>query len=65
MNGARVREIREKVGEDREQFGRRLGVSQWTITSWETGRRQPSGSAKILLAQIESLNAGNVVNSQH
>jgi len=40
---------RAKTGQTQAQFATLLGVSVRTLQEWEQGRREPSGSAKVLL----------------
>lgn len=37
----RIKEIRKKFGMSQRQLGQLLGVSQTTISAWETGRNEP------------------------
>ena len=47
-----VSKIRSKVGMSQEMFAVSIGVPVGTVTSWEQGRRQPIGAAKVLLALL-------------
>ena len=47
-----VSKIRSKVGMSQEMFAVSIGVPVGTVTSWEQGRRQPTGAAKVLLALL-------------
>lgn len=47
-----IREVRTSLALTQEQFAARLGVSQGTVALWESGDRNPSGSAKILLEMV-------------
>lgn len=49
MTGARVRRMRERLGEGQWQFWSRLGVTQSGGSRYETGRRIPR-PIQILLA---------------
>lgn len=44
----RIKEIRKQKNLKQAEFGDRLGVKEATVTSWETGARNPSES--VLLA---------------
>lgn len=54
MNADRVKAIRQALGITQEELGRRVGVSECTVSLWESGRRNPNGSAILLLEQEES-----------
>lgn len=41
--------LRQKLGLNQSDLARRVGVTTATVSHWETGRRNPSGSAAILL----------------
>ena len=45
--------VRGKLGLSQEDFAAAFGVSIGTIRNWEQGRRQPAGSARVLLAVID------------
>jgi len=47
------REIRKRLGLSQATFAARMGVSTRTVQDWEQGRREPSGSAKVLLRIAE------------
>jgi putative transcriptional regulator len=42
-------EARQKLGLSRPEFASVIGVSERTLESWEQGRRNPSGAARVLL----------------
>ena len=46
---APANEIREKLQLSQTAFAGLMGVSVRTLQDWEQGRRQPSGSARMLL----------------
>jgi DNA-binding transcriptional regulator YiaG len=41
--------LRESLGDTQTAFAKRLGVSQSTVSRWETGVEEPSGPALLLL----------------
>ena len=43
MNKRQIETIRNKLGLSQRQFAEKLGVSQKTVWSWESGRSEPSG----------------------
>ena len=45
--------VRGKLGLSQEDFAAAFGVSIGTVRNWEQGRRQPAGSARVLLAVID------------
>lgn len=49
MSPAQIKKIRKSLGLNTAKFGARFGVSGRTVEDWEQGRRNPSGSALILL----------------
>ena len=47
-----VKRIREEVGKSQAEFAEIIGASFDTLKSWESHRRNPSGTAKKLLTLI-------------
>ena len=47
----RIKLVRKKAGLTQEQFAKKIGTVQNTITGYETGRRNPSGSAITLICK--------------
>jgi len=47
----KIAKARDFLKMTRRQFGDLFGVSEWTVWAWETGRRNPSPSVYIILAQ--------------
>jgi len=47
-----VREIRRRYGESRRLFSRHFLASEHTVKNWETGHRELSGSAIVILQQL-------------
>jgi DNA-binding transcriptional regulator YiaG len=45
--------IRVVLGITQEQLADTVGVSQPTVALWESGKRNPSGSATILLTRLQ------------
>jgi putative transcriptional regulator len=45
--------IRMKLGLSQSKFALLMGVTQDCVQNWEQGRRQPSGTAKVLLKIAE------------
>lgn len=48
-----VRNIRQKLKMSQKAFSIRFGFNISTLRQWEQGRRQPDGSAQILLKIID------------
>jgi putative transcriptional regulator len=51
--GPNVEELRTKLGLTQEAFANRYGLALETLQEWERRRRQPDGTAPILLQVIE------------
>jgi putative transcriptional regulator len=47
-----VKALRERYGLSQEKFASLMGISVATLRNWEQGRRQPEGSARILLRVV-------------
>ena len=47
-----VKAIRESTGLTQERFAETYGISLSTLKNWESGRREPEGSAKAYLLVI-------------
>lgn len=52
FNTLDVKKIREEVGKSQAEFAEIIGASFDTLKSWESHRRNPSGTAKKLLTLI-------------
>lgn len=52
----RIKLVRKKAGLTQEQFAQKIGTVQNTITGYETGRRNPSGSAITLICKEFNVN---------
>lgn len=48
-----VSRIRAATGLSQVRFAQSIGVPVGTLRQWETGRRSPTGPARVLLALIE------------
>ena len=57
----KTREIRQQVNLPQKHFAALLGVSIKSVEAWESGKRQPTGSAKRLFQLIE--NDPSIVNT--
>ena len=47
-----VRSVRERYGLSQPKFAALMGISVATLRNWEQGRRQPEGSARVLLRVV-------------
>ena len=52
MIGLRIRELRKQKRMSQTELAKSAGVSQTTVTAWETGKAEPSSSAVARLADI-------------
>lgn len=48
--GLKIRELRKERRISQAEFGKIIGVSQTTVTAWETGRAEPASSYVAKLA---------------
>lgn len=48
-----VRRIRESYQLTQTKFAALMGISVATLRNWEQGRREPEGSARVLLRVVE------------
>ncbi|VVT19874.1 Transcriptional regulator, XRE family [Roseovarius sp. EC-HK134] len=49
-----VRAVRESLRLTQEEFALRFGFNLGTLRGWEQGRRQPDGTARVLLKVIQN-----------
>jgi putative transcriptional regulator len=47
-----VQAVRERYGLSQAKFAALMGISVATLRNWEQGRRQPEGSARVLLRVV-------------
>lgn len=52
MIGQRIRDLRKQKRMSQTELAKSAGVSQTTVTAWETGKAEPSSSAVANLADI-------------
>jgi putative transcriptional regulator len=48
-----VRAIRNRTGLSQDAFAKRYGFTLDSVENWETRRREPAGTARILLTVID------------
>lgn len=53
LQGTDVQAIRARTGMSQAEFAMIIGVKKATLASWELRRRNPGGSARVLLALID------------
>ena len=46
-----MQRLREEDGMTQEELGEKLGVSQGTVSQWESGKRVPGGEAVKAMAE--------------
>lgn len=54
MNPDHIRSFRKQKGLSQEALGELCGVRKSTVSEWESGKSNPSGSAAILLGEYLS-----------
>lgn len=52
MIGQRIRDLRKQKRMSQTELAKSAGVSQTTVTAWETGKAEPSSSAVARLSDI-------------
>jgi putative transcriptional regulator len=53
VDGADVKRIRASYNLSQDAFAAMMGISIGTLRNWEQGRRDPEGSARVLLRVAE------------
>ena len=56
MQPIQITYLRSMMGIGKIEFGRQMGVNRVTVHFWETGERNPSKTAVILMETIASIN---------
>lgn len=51
-----IRSIRKRLRLTQQEFGQLLGCSVKTVSSWESGYRNPSGTARTAITQLAARN---------
>ena len=49
-----IKQVRESLGMNREQFAQAFHFSPYSVRNWELGKRQPSGAALAFLQVIKA-----------
>jgi putative transcriptional regulator len=52
--------LRTRLGLSQEKFARKLGVSVWTVSSWERGLNKPRGLSLRALDRLAKLSRRRV-----
>lgn len=65
MLSKRIKEEREKLELSQSALGKRIGVSQQTIGSWEVGRTAPDHDTIANLAKIFGITADELIGSNN
>ncbi len=55
-----LKAARYQAGMTQEDAGKALGVSQWTISKWETGEIRPAVEMRPIIAKTYGLEAGQI-----
>ena len=50
MIGMRIKQLRKQHSLSQEEFANKIGVSQTTVTAWETGKAEPASSIIVKIA---------------
>lgn len=58
-----MRELREKAGLTQGELAERLGVTQSTITYWETGKCYPRPDKLLKLEALFGVPAGDIIRA--
>ena len=53
LTNAQIKEIRERLKLSQTVFAKLLNVSPSSIRQWEQGKRQPTGSTRVLLDLLQ------------
>ncbi len=57
MTPHQVKQIRKRAKLTQKQFAEKLGVSRWTVVSWECGRRPILPRMEEMRARMEEMRA--------
>jgi transcriptional regulator with XRE-family HTH domain len=59
----RLKSLRQLYGYSREELADRLGISVFTLRSWEQGKREPSLSMIIKISNIFNCSIDHLVGN--
>lgn len=57
----KIREIRGRVGLSQTEFAEKLGVTQHTVSRWETGLQRPRDTVLMKISQIFGIQVDDVI----
>ena len=63
--GAFIRDVRKENGLTQEQFAEKLGVSQKSISRWETGKTMPDYSLLPAICEILGVNIAELLGAEY
>jgi transcriptional regulator with XRE-family HTH domain len=52
FSGKRFKQLRKETGINGSDIFRATGITEWTLSGWATGRRQPNVASLILVADV-------------
>ena len=53
MNGTEIKELRKRLGLTQLQMAYKLGVAEFTVRRWESGKSRPSPLSRPPLARLK------------
>lgn len=62
--GAFIKDVRREKGLTQEQFAEKLGVSQKSVSRWETGKTMPDYSLLASICDILEINAAELLGAE-
>ena len=62
--GAFIKDVRREKGLTQEQFAEKLGVSQKSVSRWETGKTMPDYSLLASICDVLEINAAELLGAE-
>ena len=62
--GKLIAELRKEKGLTQEQFGEKIGVSNKTVSRWETGRYLPPVDALLSISELFSISINEILSGK-